>query len=312
MKQGLKSVLVVLLLFVGFTLGVGVGFFGITQGAGVVGAYAEEREAKAAAEKQAKEEEAQKAAEEEKAATAYAEEEKRQKEEASMTEEEKKAKAESLTGKEDPNAKVVYMTFDDGPSSKTPLVLDILKRYDVKATFFVTGYYPELRGYIREAYDDGHTIGLHTFSHNYGAVYASTDAYFQDLDAVGQVVKEQIGYVPSIIRFPGGASNTVSAKYCPGIMSSLVNMVHERGYEYYDWNASSADGGVVTADQAYQAAISQAQAGTKDIILLFHDSETKQTTVDALPAIIEYYKSQGYEFRPIKRGGFVYQHGVAN
>lgn len=271
MKQGLKSVLVVLLLFVGFTLGVGVGFFGITQGAGVVGAYAEEREAKAAAEKQAKEEEAQKAAEEEKAATAKAEEEKRQKEEASMTEEEKKAKAESLTGKEDPNAKVVYMTFDDG-----------------------------------------HTIGLHTFSHNYGAVYASTDAYFQDLDAVGQVVKEQIGYVPSIIRFPGGASNTVSAKYCPGIMSSLVNMVHERGYEYYDWNASSADGGVVTADQAYQAAISQAQAGTKDIILLFHDSETKQTTVDALPAIIEYYKSQGYEFRPIKRGGFVYQHGVAN
>ena len=211
MKQGLKSVLVVLLLFVGFTLGVGVGFFGITQGAGVVGAYAEEREAKAAAEKQAKEEE-----------------------------------------------------------------------------------------------------GLHTFSHNYGAVYASTDAYFQDLDAVGQVVKEQIGYVPSIIRFPGGASNTVSAKYCPGIMSSLVNMVHERGYEYYDWNASSADGGVVTADQAYQAAISQAQAGTKDIILLFHDSETKQTTVDALTAIIEYYKSQGYEFRPIKRGGFVYQHGVAN
>ena len=300
MKKSVKNAVVFLLFVASFAIGVGAGLFGVTAYGSVVEFLDKGQEAVKDEAKAPKKADEEKEAEAEKAA------------EAAMTEEEKKAKAESLTGNEDPNAKVVYMTFDDGPSSKTPAVLDILKRYNVKATFFVVGQSPDHYYLIKQAYDEGHTIALHTYSHNYGTVYASPEAYFQDLDAIGGVVKEQIGYVPSIIRFPGGSSNTVSRSYCPGIMSSLVNMVHERGYEYYDWNASSADGGVVTSEQAYQAAIAQGAAGQKDIILLFHDSETKQTTVDALPGIIEYYQSQGYEFRPLKRGGFVYHHNVAN
>lgn len=233
---------------------------------------------------------------------------KKAKEEKSVneTEEEKRIRSESMTGQEDPNAKVVYLTFDDGPSELTPKVLEILKQYEAKATFFITGYQPESRKWIKEAYDAGHTIGLHTFSHNYTSIYTSTDIYFQDLEAVGQVAKDWIGYVPSIIRFPGGTSNTVSAYSCTGIMSELVNMVHERGYEYYDWNCSSGDGAVATADTIYQQAI--AGNGSQQVIILCHDAATKQTTVDALPKIIEFYKAQGYEFRAIKRGGFAAQH----
>lgn len=229
---------------------------------------------------------------------------------AGSAEEELRAKGESLTGQEDPNAKVIYLSFDDGPSKLTSQVLDILRQYQVKATFFITGANPELRGLIKQAYDEGHTIGLHTFSHDYASVYSSPEAYFQDLEAVGQIAKEQIGYVPSIIRFPGGASNTVSSQYCGGIMSQLVNMVHERGYEYYDWNCSTGDGAVVDTETAYQKAVSA--NGQQHLMMLAHDSATKQSTVEALPRIIEFYQSQGYEFRPIKRGGFAAQHGVNN
>ena len=84
-------------------------------------------------------------------------------------------------------------------------MLDILDKYQVKATFFVTNGMPEYSYMIKEAYDRGHTIGLHTYSHDYAVVYASQDAYFKDLEAIGEVVKGQIGYVPCFIRFPGGS-----------------------------------------------------------------------------------------------------------
>ena len=93
----------------------------------------------------------------------------------------------------------------------------------------------------KEAYDAGHTIGLHTYTHNYDEVYESDEAYFADLEKVGEVAKEQIGFVPCFIRFPGGSSNMVSAKYNKGIMSRLVNTVQEKGYQYYDWNLDSGD-----------------------------------------------------------------------
>ena len=151
--------------------------------------------------------------------------------------------------------KVVYLTFDDGPSSQTPRVLEILDRYNAKATFFVTAQYPDSFGYIKEAYDKGHTIGLHTASHNYADVYYSDAAYFADLDRIGAIVKSQIGYVPAFMRFPGGASNTISANYSKGIMSRLSDQLLAKGYQYYDWNASSGDGGTVNRDQAYNNAI---------------------------------------------------------
>lgn len=205
--------------------------------------------------------------------------------------------------------KVVYLTLDDGPSQNTQSVLDILDRYKVKATFFVTGAMPEHRHMIKEAYDKGHTIALHTYSHDYPSVYSSVDAYFADLDAIGNLVKEEIGYVPCFIRFPGGSSNTISASYTHGIMSALVQEVQARGYQYYDWNVSSGDGAVRSADQL----VAQATTGVENnIVLLSHDSAAKQTTVEALPRIIEYYQNLGYVFKALDRESYAPHHGVNN
>lgn len=210
---------------------------------------------------------------------------------------------------EQSDEKVVYLTLDDGPSQNTQKVLDILDKYNAKATFFVTGAMPEYKDMIKKAYDKGHTIGMHTYSHDYAKVYASVDSYFQDLDQVAQIVKEEIGYVPCFIRFPGGSSNTISASYCKGIMSTLTKEVQARGYQYYDWNGSSGDGAVRTTEQLVAQATS---FHDNNIILLSHDSAAKDTTVEALPQIIEYYQSQGYVFKALDLDSYVAHHGVNN
>lgn len=205
---------------------------------------------------------------------------------------------------------IVYFTIDDGPSYLTEQVLDIFDRYGVKATFFVTAQDPEYFYMIKEAYDRGHTIGLHSYTHDYATIYTSVDGYFEDLNRIGQVVQEQIGYVPCFIRFPGGEANMVSADYCPGIMSQLVQEVNARGYQYYNWNISSGDGGNID-DPAILAANATA-CDYPNIILLSHDSGGKESTVAALPAIIEHYQSLGYEFRALDRDTFCCHAEVRN
>lgn len=207
--------------------------------------------------------------------------------------------------------KVMYLTFDDGPSANTQKILDILDKYNCKATFFVIGQEPEYFPMIAEAYHRGHTIGLHSMSHDYEDVYASTDAYFEDLGEIGQVVKDQIGYVPCFTRFPGGSSNTVSQKYSEGIMTQLTEMVPERGYQYYDWNLDSGDG----ASASYETMLEQTNESDPqytNYILLCHDAAAKTTTVDALPAIIEHWQALGYTFKAIDRDSWVYHHQVNN
>ena len=208
--------------------------------------------------------------------------------------------------------KTLYLTFDDGPSANTEKILDILDKYGAKATFFVTGHEPEYRPMIAEAYRRGNTIGMHSFTHDYATIYQSEDAFFDDLSQVADVVKEQIGYVPYLIRFPGGVSNTVSESYCPGIMTALDADVQARGYQYYDWNVSSNDaaGNTVPTDQIVQASCSY--GSYTNVILLCHDSGTKTTTVEALPQIIEYYQSQGFTCKPIDRSTVVVHHHINN
>jgi len=206
--------------------------------------------------------------------------------------------------------KTVYLTIDDGPSAMTPQVLDILDRYGCKATFFVVGHNEDCFPYIAEAFKRGHTIGLHTMTHDYAYVYSSVDAYYEDLESIGNVVKEQIGFVPCFIRFPGGSSNMVSASYSPGIMTTLSEDVQAKGYQYYDWNLSVGDGSEHTAEEI--AGYGMADEGNENIMLLCHDSATKQSTVDALPQIIEHYQSLGYTFEAIDRSSWVCHHGVSN
>lgn len=221
-----------------------------------------------------------------------------------------KAKAKINVTVEEPS-KVVYMTFDDGPSENTDKILKILKKYDAKATFFVTGNNQKYNSSIKKAADQGNTIALHTYTHDYANVYSSTTAYFEDLQKVSDMVKQITGKAPKYIRFPGGSSNTISAQYSQGIMSALDNMVHERGYEYFDWNCSSGDAAsntVPTQDIVRNAT----SCDYEQIMILFHDSSPKTTTVEALPEIIKSYKERGYVFKGISDDTPIFHHGVNN
>lgn len=207
--------------------------------------------------------------------------------------------------------KVIYLTFDDGPSANTAKILKVLDQYNAKATFFVTGNGQKYNYLIKEAHNKGHTIGLHTYTHNYSKVYASVNAYFNDLDKVGQMVKQQIGFVPKYIRFPGGGSNTVSKKYCIGIMTTLTKEVQKRGYQYYDWNASTGDASgnnIAVSSLVKQGTVSKAN----NIMILAHDTQAKSTTVDALPKIIEHYQALGYTFKGIDDNTFTPHQHVNN
>ena len=151
---------------------------------------------------------------------------------------------------------------------------------------------------IKRAYDEGHTIALHTASHNYSIVYASVDSYFNDLNIVSERVKNITGVESKIIRFPGGSSNTVSRKYSSGIMSYLTSEVLKRGYRYYDWNVSSGDaaGGSPTASMIYDNVVSNLSKNRVNMVLM-HDIKTY--TRDALRDIIRYGKENGYVFDKI-------------
>lgn len=212
--------------------------------------------------------------------------------------------------------KTVYLTIDDGPSENTQAVLDILDRYGCKATFFVVGHNEEYFPLIAEAFKRGHTIGMHTYSHDYAEVYSSPEAYFADLDAISAVVEEQIGFVPCFIRFPGGSSNDVSTEYCPGIMTQLADEVQQRGFQYWDWNLSVGDGSEHTAEEILgygtEPVCGDEPAGAENIVLLCHDSATKGTTVEALPGIIEHYQQLGYSFEALTRDSWVCHHEILN
>lgn len=192
---------------------------------------------------------------------------------------------------------VIYLTFDDGPKSgTTDVILDILKEEGIKATFFVTNGGPD--ELIKRAYDEGHTIALHTASHDYSYVYSSIDNYYNDLNTVSDRVKRITGSETKIVRFPGGSSNTVSRKYSPGIMSALTQDLLTKGYKYYDWNLSSgdADYGNHTGDEISSNVINNLSKSRVNMVLM-HD--IKPYTRDGLRAIIRYGKENGYTFDKI-------------
>lgn len=208
-----------------------------------------------------------------------------------------------------PNAgeRVVYLTFDDGPSEHTGRLLDVLKRYGVKATFFVTGRGDD--ALIKREFDEGHTVALHTNTHNYAYVYSSDAAYFEDLYAIQDRVRRLTGMAPTLIRFPGGSSNTVSALYSKGIMSRLVGAVGARGFRYVDWNVSSGDaGGASTSEQVFNNVVSR--LGDGQYVVLQHD--TMGFSVDAVEGIIQYGLENGYTFLPMNADSYLAHHRVNN
>ncbi|MBQ8985248.1 polysaccharide deacetylase [Candidatus Saccharibacteria bacterium] len=201
----------------------------------------------------------------------------------------------------------IYLTFDDGPGDYTGRLLDILKKHDVKATFFVTGRGDD--SLILREHNEGHTVGLHTWSHVYEDVYRSVDSYFADLYKIQDRVKRITGVESKLIRFPGGSSNLVSAQYVRGLMSTLTREVEARGFSYFDWNVVSGDaGGTYTSDGVYNNVTSRLREGAN--VVLQHD--IKDFSVDAVDRIIEYGKSHGFDFKPLDSNSPTMHHGVNN
>lgn len=177
----------------------------------------------------------------------------------------------------------VYLTFDDGPSSNTDRILDILASYGVKATFFVVGkenYADQYRRIVNE----GHTLAMHSFSHRYKEIYASVEAYEYDLNQLHDFLYELTGEDCTIVRFPGGSSNKVSRVS----MRELIAYLNEKNIAYFDWNISSGDasGTYLDANQIANNVLSNINRFDTAVVL-FHDAASKDSTVEALPIIIE-------------------------
>jgi len=193
----------------------------------------------------------------------------------------------------------VYLTFDDGPSSNTLRILDTLDKYGVKATFFVI-YHPGQESTYRSIVERGHVIAVHSYTHTYSQIYSSTDAFHSDISKLSDYIYDVTGVRCNVLRFPGGSSNTISQKYCKGIMTKLAREVEERGYSYYDWDVDSGDADDNTVDKdRIVSNIKARMSNRRDAIILMHDARAKTTTADALPEIIEYLQGRGYQILPI-------------
>ncbi|HKM04707.1 MAG TPA: polysaccharide deacetylase family protein [Lachnospiraceae bacterium] len=179
----------------------------------------------------------------------------------------------------------VYLTFDDGPSSNTASILDILEEYGVKATFFVVG--KEEKQFLllyQRIVEDGHTLGMHSYSHKYKDIYATVESFADDLIKLQDYLFEITGVKCTLYRFPGGSSNTVSNVE----MKELIQCLKENGIMYFDWNISSKDATSpsLTTRQIADNVINSIK-DYKNAVVLLHDSADKNTTVEALPIIIE-------------------------
>lgn len=203
--------------------------------------------------------------------------------------------------------KVVYLTFDDGPGKRTPDLLAILKKYNVKATFFVvnTGY----ASTIKQIHEEGHAIAIHSATHDFKKIYASESAYYADLNKMQSIIKQHTGQETRLLRFPGGGSNTIS-RFNPGIMTTLTRSVKNNGFRYFDWNVDSKDaGGAKTAEEVFTN-VTTGLEGRKSSIVLQHD--IKGFSIDAVESIINWGLANGYCFKPLDTSSPICEHKVLN
>ena len=202
----------------------------------------------------------------------------------------------------------IYLTFDDGPSARTDKILDILEKYDIKATFFVVGKpQEEYEILYQRIVKEGHTLGMHSYSHSYSSLYADADSFTNDLDKLQEFLYDKTGVESTFYRFPGGSSNTVSKTD----MDVFLDILKERKITYFDWNVSADD--AANYHKSSQQIIDNCLRGIEKhegtIVILLHDADDKKSTVEALPGLIEAIKARGdAEFYPITDDTPLIQH----
>ena len=207
---------------------------------------------------------------------------------------------------------VICLTFDDGPSSVTPEVLDVLKENNIKATFFILDYSEQSKSMIQRIIDEGHTLAIHGMSHDYSKIYASAEATLENFTSLQKKIKKDFNYDVKYVRFPGGASNTISRNYCEGVMTEAVKKVQEESLEYYDWNVDVDDAGSArTPSEIYNNFVDGILPGVENIVLM-HDGEGHMPTAKALQEIINYAKENGYVFTAISENTTPAKHSVNN
>ena len=222
-------------------------------------------------------------------------------------EEQTKKQGAAATAPAPSDIRKVYLTFDDGPSIYTDDILDILKEYDVKATFFVVGEGKEpYEEACRRIVEEGHTLGMHSYSHVYEEIYASKEAFIWDVNVLQDYLYQVTGVHPEIYRFPGGSSNHVSTVE----MQELKDYLSEIGIVWYDWNISSGDAtGHLSQEEILKNCTTNLQ-NYKHAVILMHDAADKKTTVQALPGIIEaILEMEDTVIVPITKETIPVQHG---
>ena len=190
--------------------------------------------------------------------------------------------------------KVVYLTFDDGPGANTDRLLDALAKYNVKATFFInghTGYETSIMRIIQE----GHSLGMHTYTHDYDYVYGSLEQFKEEVLLLKDYIIKTTGFTPYLFRFPGGSSNSLTKIH----ISTFINYLNAENYIYYDWNVSSGDGAPgLTATQVYDNVMNGINKNSISVVLM-HDSVYKESTLEAVPLIIEKLQAMNALILPI-------------
>lgn len=200
----------------------------------------------------------------------------------------------------------VYLTFDDGPSSNTAEILDLLAQYNVKATFFVVGKTDEESvAMYKRIVEEGHTLGMHSYSHKYSVIYDSLDNFTADFTQIQNYLYDMTGVDCVYYRFPGGSSNKVSNTD----MAEFIGYLNDQGVTYFDWNVASGD----ATSQAYTAQdlvdnVMRDVVKYKTSVVLMHDADNKDKTVEALGMILEQLQEQGAEILPIDSDTAVIQH----
>ncbi len=209
-----------------------------------------------------------------------------------------------------PPEKTVYLTFDDGPCGNTALLLDVLKKHNAKATFFIIGNKGR-KDMIKRAYEEGHAIGVHTYTHEYKQIYKNEQAFFDDFWKTQEVIKEQTGSYTRIFRFPGGSANTAS-RVNKGIMTRLTKIMEDMGYRYFDWNVASGDasGKPYTSTDIRNRVVGGLKKHSDFAIVLQHDIHLQ--SVKAVDAILTWGEENGYTFLALDLTSPVVHSEVAN